>query len=87
MTKKKDSSRNIAVIGNKKRLPLIADIRGLIESARVRVAGAVNFELTMLYWRIGERISEDILQEQRADYGEEIVATIGPGIWRWVFPI
>jgi hypothetical protein len=52
---------------------LIADIRGLIESARVRVAGAVNFELTMLYWRIGKRIRDEVLEEKRAEYGAEIV--------------
>lgn len=55
---------------------LIADIRQLIESARVWVAVTVNRELTMLYWRIGQRIHKEILKENRAGYGEEIVATL-----------
>ena len=76
MANKKNASRHIAVMGNRERLPLIADIRGLIESARVRVAGAVNFELTMLYWRIGKRIHEEVLKEKRAEYGAEIVPRV-----------
>ena len=57
-------------------LPLLDDIRGLIESARQRAATAVNIELTLLYWRIGRRIQTDVLVEKRADYGLEIVATL-----------
>ncbi len=32
--------------------------------------------LVLLYWRIGKRIRQDILKEKRAEYGEEIVATL-----------
>ena len=39
-------------------------------------AVAVNVGLTMLYWRIGKRIREDVLALQRASYGEEIVASL-----------
>lgn len=55
---------------------LISDVRQLIESARKRVAIAVNAELTMLYWRIGERIHKEILKGKRAEYGVEIVPTL-----------
>lgn len=55
---------------------LIADLRGLIESARTRVAVAVNREQTLLYWDLGRRIREDVLQEKRAPYGKQIVATV-----------
>jgi len=33
--------------------------------------------LTALYWHIGRRIREDILKEQRAEYGEGIVSALG----------
>ncbi len=56
---------------------LTADIRRLIEAARQQVAQAVNAGLTMLYWQIGTRIRQDILKEKRAEYGAEIVATLG----------
>lgn len=52
---------------------LLTDIRSLIESARGRVAQAVNIELVMLYWKIGERIHKTILDQKRADYGEHVI--------------
>lgn len=55
---------------------LLGDIRSLIESAREQTARAVNTALVGLYWHIGKRIREDVLHEQRAGYGEEIVATL-----------
>lgn len=56
---------------------LAADIRQLIEGARQQVAQAVNAGLTTLYWQIGTRIRQDILKNKRAEYGAEIVATLG----------
>jgi predicted nuclease of restriction endonuclease-like (RecB) superfamily len=56
---------------------LTAEIRRLIQSARGQVAQAVDASLTTLYWQIGSRIHRDILQEERAEYGAEIVATLG----------
>jgi predicted nuclease of restriction endonuclease-like (RecB) superfamily len=56
---------------------LLADLRGLIQQARVGVARAVDSSLTALYWHVGQRIRQDILKEKRAEYGEQIVATLG----------
>lgn len=55
---------------------LVGEIRQLIDAARQRAASAVNAELTMLYWKIGQRINAEILQGQRAEYGKQIVATL-----------
>lgn len=55
---------------------LVDDIRQMIEATRSSVATAVNIGLTMLYWHIGKRIREEILQEERGEYGQEIVATL-----------
>ncbi|MBI3302352.1 MAG: DUF1016 domain-containing protein, partial [Deltaproteobacteria bacterium] len=55
---------------------LLGDIRSLIESARSQTAQAVNAGLVLLYWNIGDRIRRDILNQQRAEYGEEIVPTL-----------
>jgi len=52
---------------------LLSDLRGLIEQAREQVARAVNAGLVGLYWQVGRRIRQDILHEQRAEYGEQIV--------------
>lgn len=55
---------------------LLGDIRALIEAARKRAASAVNSELSMLYWSIGQRIHTQVLEGRRADYGEEVVLTL-----------
>jgi len=55
---------------------LFNDLRGLIEETRTHVASTVNAALTMLYWRVGKRINEEILKGERAGYGEAIVATV-----------
>jgi hypothetical protein len=55
---------------------LLADVRGLIEAARQHVAQAVNSTLVTLYWHIGRRVHEDILHQQRAEYGKQIVSTL-----------
>jgi len=55
---------------------LLGDIRELIEDTRSAVARTINTELTMLYWRIGKRINEELLKGKRAEYDEEIVSTL-----------
>ncbi|MFO8073403.1 MAG: PDDEXK nuclease domain-containing protein [Polyangia bacterium] len=55
---------------------LLEEIRGLIERTREGVAASVNAGLTMLNWRIGERLSREVLKGERAEYGKEIVATL-----------
>ena len=56
---------------------LLAELRQLIESARLRTAQAVNSELALLHWQIGRRIREEILREERAPYGKQIVSALG----------
>lgn len=55
---------------------LVEDLRQIIEQTRGRVAATVNSELTMMYWHIGERINRDVLGNQRAEYGKQIVSTV-----------
>ncbi len=52
---------------------LLGDIRSLIESTRIRVAVGVNAEMVLLYWDIGERIRKEILGEDRAAYGKQVI--------------
>ncbi len=55
---------------------LLGDLRLLIEGARKRAAATVNQELVLLYWRIGQRIHTELLGEERAAYGKQIVVTL-----------
>lgn len=56
---------------------LLTDVREMILAAREGMAAAVNAALTTLYWQIGRRIRQDVLNSKRADYGEEIVSALG----------
>jgi predicted nuclease of restriction endonuclease-like (RecB) superfamily len=55
---------------------LLADLRQLIAEARQDVARQVNSTLVLLYWRVGQRIRQDILKEKRAEYGQQIVSAV-----------
>ncbi len=55
---------------------LLTELRGLIDTARQHVAQTANATLTMLYWRIGLRIGVELLQKERAPYGQEIVSAV-----------
>jgi len=48
----------------------------MITQTREGVARIVNQGMTLLYWRIGKRIQAEVLGNQRAEYGDEIVATL-----------
>ncbi|OGP88607.1 MAG: hypothetical protein A2157_04580 [Deltaproteobacteria bacterium RBG_16_47_11] len=55
---------------------LFKDLRSFIIEARKDVARSVNSALVILYWKVGQRIRQDILKEKRAEYGEEILSTL-----------
>ena len=61
---------------------LIQDLRQIIDQARGQVAATANYALTMMYWHIGERINRDILGNQRAEYGKQIVAQVAQQLQR-----
>ena len=56
--------------------------RQLITDARRHATSAVNIALTLLYWRVGDRIRRDVLQNERGRYGEQILATLSQEIDR-----
>ena len=55
---------------------LFSDVAKLIDETRKTVAYTVNSALTYLYWQIGKRINDEILQHERAEYGIQIVVTV-----------
>lgn len=52
---------------------LFSDVCGIIDNARRRVAVYVNSEICLLKWHVGKRIKEDVLYNQRAEYGKHVV--------------
>ena len=55
---------------------LIQDLRQIIEQSRGHVAATANYAQTMMYWHIGERNNREVLGNQRAEYGKQIVAQL-----------
>ena len=55
---------------------LFPDIAALIEQTKAQTAVTVNSALTLMYWKIGKMINDEILKHERADYGKEIIATL-----------
>jgi predicted nuclease of restriction endonuclease-like (RecB) superfamily len=55
---------------------LFSDICQIIDKARIQVAVKANAEITLMYWHIGHRINTDVLGNQRAEYGKQIVSTL-----------
>ena len=56
---------------------LHAELRALIEASRQRLAGAVNAELTRLYWTVGQRLASEVLGGERAGYGARLLDQLG----------
>ena len=55
---------------------LFRDVAKLIDETRKSVAYTVNWVLTYMYWKIGKRINDEILQHERAGYGAQIVVSL-----------
>jgi predicted nuclease of restriction endonuclease-like (RecB) superfamily len=59
---------------------LLADLQSLIDASRGRLATVVNQEITLLYWQVGHRIQVEILGNQRADYGTQVVKELADSL-------
>jgi predicted nuclease of restriction endonuclease-like (RecB) superfamily len=64
------------MLDNATREQLLNDIRVFIDSAKSHLAQTANTVLSSLYWNIGKCIKTEILGNERAQYGKEIVSTL-----------
>ncbi|MFW9928777.1 MAG: DUF1016 N-terminal domain-containing protein, partial [Candidatus Thorarchaeota archaeon] len=71
--KKETDAGGLKQVGN---TVLIKDIREMIQQARSAIASSVNTGLTLLYWRIGQRICIETLGGERAKYGKQIIVSL-----------
>jgi len=55
---------------------LFNELSFLIEQSKQKVAVVANSTLTLLFWQVGKRINEEILNNERAEYGKAIVSTL-----------
>ncbi|MDR2407098.1 MAG: DUF1016 N-terminal domain-containing protein, partial [Bacteroidales bacterium] len=59
---------------------LFAKIASIIETSRLTAYTAVNTEMVLMYWNIGEAIKIDILGNEKAEYGKAILAELGKNL-------
>lgn len=55
---------------------LFGELSQLIEQSQQQVVSYANSTLTLLFWQVGKRINEEVLKNQRAEYGKQIVPTV-----------
>lgn len=55
---------------------LLLDLSEIIENGKLQAAKQVNSTLTCMYWQIGYRINTHLLENQRAEYGKEVVISL-----------
>jgi predicted nuclease of restriction endonuclease-like (RecB) superfamily len=56
--------------------PLFQDLASIIEQGKRQVAVQVNSVITLVYWKVGNKINTHILENQRAEYGKEVIPQI-----------
>jgi len=61
---------------------LHSELRTLIAESRKRLAGAVNAELTRLYWTVGWRLCMEVVGSERASYGIQLLDQLGQRLSR-----
>ena len=71
-----EENKNIANVSTVPTQSLMQNLRQIIEQARVHVAATSNYALSLMYWHIGMRINNEVLGNQRAEYGKQIVASV-----------
>jgi predicted nuclease of restriction endonuclease-like (RecB) superfamily len=67
-----DNTNSISISEN----DLFIELSQLIEQSKQQVTVQVNSAVTILFWQVGNRINQDILQNKRAEYGKQIVPTL-----------
>jgi len=60
----------------KSNIVLINELVALIEKGKNQLAYAANATMTLTYWNIGKRINNEIIDNQRAEYGKQIVVSV-----------
>lgn len=55
---------------------LVHELSAIIEKSKQQVHRTANSALTLLFWHVGKRINEEILNNERAQYGKQIVTFV-----------
>lgn len=55
---------------------LFQDLSQIIEQGKKHLSKQVNSTITLVYWQVGKRINNEVLENERASYGKEIVVAL-----------
>tara|TARA_R110002126_G_C10401433_1_gene495927 strand:- start:27 stop:284 length:258 start_codon:yes stop_codon:yes gene_type:complete len=55
---------------------ILEELISIVEKTKTQVAIQANSSLTIMFWQIGKRIQSDILENNRAEYGKQIVVSL-----------
>jgi predicted nuclease of restriction endonuclease-like (RecB) superfamily len=55
---------------------LVLELSSLIEDSKQKITKVANSTLTLLFWKVGKRIQEEVLKNERAEYGKQIVGSV-----------
>lgn len=56
------------------------DVITLVQTAKQQAAIAINAEITLLYWHVGQRIRQEVLNGERAEYGQQIILSLSKAL-------
>ena len=68
--------QDISILPNLAEETLYSDVCQIIDGTRGKIATFLNTEVCMTNWFIGKRIKEDVLFNQRAEYGKQVVKNL-----------
>lgn len=68
------SAKEKNIISNEQ--SLYNELSTLIEKSQWQLVSQANSTLTVLFWRVGTRINQEILLNKRAEYAKQIVSTL-----------
>ena len=55
---------------------LFSNISSIIEKRKFSVVSVANSHIILMFWEIGRYINQNILEDERADYGKKILSTV-----------
>lgn len=55
---------------------VLNDIISIVNKTKNQIAIQANSSLTIMFWHIGVRIQSEVLQNERAEYGKQIIVTL-----------
>jgi len=55
---------------------LFQDVKSLVLQARQNAYRAVDSERVLLYWQVGNRIRSEVLQNERAEFGKQVIKNL-----------